>query len=139
MLILILFSKVLLVPPIMLSSQISRKYWRSSLSRFFHTSTLIRRHSNAVDFLQTDSGAWVSKQAEIGGNFVQHFSNLFSSSSLIIEDEMLNLFSPSITPEENNFLCTIPLEEEIVQALASLGSTKALGLDGFTILFYKKH
>lgn len=92
-----------------------------------------------MDFLQTDSGAWVSKQAEIGGNFVQHFSNLFSSSSLIIEDEMLNLFSTSITPEENNFLCTIPSEEEIVQALASLGSTKALGLDGFTVLFYKKH
>jgi hypothetical protein len=33
----------------------------------------------------------------------------------------------------------MPSEEEIVEALSSLGSTKAPGPDGFTTLFYKKY
>jgi hypothetical protein len=52
---------------------------------------------------------------------------------------MLDLFSPIISEEENVFLCSIPYEEEVFEALKSLGSTKALGLDGFTALFYKKY
>jgi hypothetical protein len=36
-------------------------------------------------------------------------------------------------------MCSMPSEEEIVEALSSLGSTKAPGPDGFTTLFYKKY
>jgi hypothetical protein len=100
---------------------------------------LIRRRSNAVNFLKTSEGAWVSNRTKIGGNFVSHFSNLFSSSTPSIEEEMLNLFSPVIIDKDNIFLCAIPLEEEVVQALSSLGSTKAPSPDGFTAFFYKKY
>jgi hypothetical protein len=40
--------------------------------------------------------------------------------------------------EDNLFLCALPLEVEVVQALSSLGSTKAPRPDGYTALFYKK-
>jgi hypothetical protein len=46
-------------------------------TKYFHTSTLIRRRSNAVNFLKLDSGDWVSSRAEIGGNFM-HTSPIFS-------------------------------------------------------------
>jgi hypothetical protein len=120
----------------------SREQWltcKDLNTRFFHTSTLIRRRSNSVDYLQKDSGAWVSQRAEIGGTFVSHFMNLFSTSSPIFDAELLDLFQPTISDEENVALCSIPSESEIVQALASLGSTKAPGPDGFTALFYKKY
>jgi hypothetical protein len=52
---------------------------------------------------------------------------------------MLSLFPPTISEEDNIFLCSLPPEEEIVQSLASLGSSKAPGPDGFTALFYKKY
>jgi hypothetical protein len=52
---------------------------------------------------------------------------------------MLNLFAHVISAEGNSFLCAIPPDEEVVQALSSLGSTKALGPDGFTTLFFKKY
>jgi hypothetical protein len=36
-------------------------------------------------------------------------------------------------------LCAIPTESEIYSALASMGTNKAPGSDGFTALFYMKY
>jgi hypothetical protein len=108
-------------------------------TKFFHTSTIIRRRSNAVNFLKLDSGVWVSSRAEIGGNLSSHFTNIFTTSNPPIDSEMLDLFSPIISAEENVILSSIPTEEEVVEALSCLGSTKAPGPDGFTALFYKKN
>ena len=120
----------------------SRETWltcKDFNTKYFDTSTLIRRRANAVNFLKLESGIWVSFRDDIGGNFVSHFSNLFTSSNPTIETEMLELFSPVISVEENTTLCFSVTEEEILEALTSLGSTKALGLDGFTTLFYNKY
>jgi hypothetical protein len=81
----------------------------------------------------------VSSRTEIGDNFSAHFTNIFTSTNPPIEPEMLNLFSPIITEEENALLSSIPVEEEILDALDSLGSTKAPRPDGFTTLFFKKY
>jgi hypothetical protein len=62
----------------------SRESWltcKDLNTKYFHTSTLIRRRSNAVDFLKLDSGAWFSDRPTIGGAFVSHFSSLFTSTS----------------------------------------------------------
>jgi hypothetical protein len=108
-------------------------------TKYFHISTLIRRRSNAINFLKLDYGVWVSSRTEIGDNFTTHFTNIFTSSNPPIEPEMLNLFLPLIIEEKNALLSFIPAEEEILDALASLDSTKAPGPDGFTALFYKKY
>jgi hypothetical protein len=109
-------------------------------TKYFHLSTLIRRRSNVVNFLKLDSGVWVSSRFAIGENFTAHFTNIFlTTSNPLMEPKMLNLLPPIITEEENAILSSIPDEEEILDALASLGSTKAPGLDGFTTLFYKKY
>jgi hypothetical protein len=70
---------------------------------------------------------------------VNHFPNMFFSTSPHVDEEFLNLFHPVISEEENLVLCSIPTEAEVVQALLSLGSSKALGPDGFTAPFYKKY
>jgi hypothetical protein len=120
----------------------SRETWltcKDLNTKYFHTSTLIRRRSNAINFLKLDSGVWVSSREEIGGKFISHFTNLFTSSNPQTENEMLDLFSSVITEEENSALCSISDEEEILGALSSLGSTKAPGPDGFTAPFFKKY
>jgi hypothetical protein len=89
----------------------SRETWltcKDLNTKYFHTSTLIRKRSNAINFLKLDSCVWVSFRAEIGGNFISHFTNLFTSSNPQTENEMLDLFSPVITEEENVALCSIP-------------------------------
>jgi hypothetical protein len=61
-----------------------------------------------------------------------------TSSNPLIENEMLDLFSPIISEEENDLLCTLSVEEEILEALASLGTTKAPRPDGFIAFFFSK-
>jgi hypothetical protein len=51
----------------------------------------------------------------------------------------LSLFDPIISDEDNFLLGALPTESEIYASLKSLGRTKALGLDGFTALFYVKY
>ena len=92
-----------------------------------------------MNFLKIYSGVLVSSREAIGGNFIPHFTNLFTSSNPLIEIEMLDLFSLVITDEENVTLSTPPTKEETLEALTSLGSIKAPGHDGFTTLFYKKY
>jgi hypothetical protein len=93
----------------------SRESWltcKDLNTKYFHLSTLIRR-SNAVNFLKLDSGVWVSSRTEIGDHFSAHFTNIFTSTNPHIEPEMQNLFTPFITEEENDLLCSIPAKEEI--------------------------
>jgi hypothetical protein len=108
-------------------------------TKFYHSTTLIRRRSNVVNFLKTNEGACLSDRVEIGGSFVSHFFSLFSSSRSPIDEDMLSLFALAITEDDNLFLCSIPPEAEVVQALSSLGFTKAPRPDGFTALFFKKY
>jgi hypothetical protein len=120
----------------------SRETWltcKDLNTKYFHSSTLIRRRSNVVNFLKSNEGLWLSNRIEIGGSFVAHFSNMFSSTRPPITEEMLSLFGPTITEEDNMHLCSVPLESEVSQALSNLGSTKAPGPDDFTALFFKKY
>ena len=77
----------------------------------------------------------MSDKVAIGGNFVSYFTEMFSTSAPPIEDELLSLFAHAVSAKDKTFLCALPLEEEVVQALSSLGSTKAPGPDGFATLF----
>jgi hypothetical protein len=108
-------------------------------TRFFHTSTLIRRRRNAIDLLHTSHDGWLSDRTDIGGCFVSHFKDIFTSSTPTIFEELLDLFQCSISDADNVMLCSIPSESEIHDSLASLGVSKAPGPDGFTALFYMKY
>ena len=120
----------------------SRETWLTCKDRnikYFHTSTLIRKRSNAINLLKLDSSVWVSSRDELVGVSSLTSQTFFTSSNLQIENEMLDLFSPIITEEENVAMCSVHAEEKILKALASLGSTKAPGPDGFIALFFKKY
>jgi hypothetical protein len=107
-------------------------------TKFFHTSTLIKRRRNAIDFLKLPSRVWSSERQEIGNYFTSHYKNLFYSFALNLDEDLLSLFDNYITHEENESICVLPLKQEFF-FLSSIGSTKAPGPNGFTIFFYKKY
>jgi hypothetical protein len=120
----------------------SREVWftcKDLNTKFFHTSTIIKRRRNAIDFLKLPSGIWSSERQTIGNCFTTHFKELFSTCDLIIDEDLLSLFNNCISTEANDSLCAIPSKQEIFFVLTSIGSMKAPGLDGFTALFYKKY
>lgn len=74
---------------------------------------------------------------EIGKCFEEFFINLFSSFSPSIPDNLDDLISPILSEEDLAMLSQIPIAEEIKEMVFSLGSKKALGLDGILAHFYK--
>jgi hypothetical protein len=119
-----------------------RELWLTATdlnTRFFHTSTIIRRRRNFISMLQTPGGGWISDRVDIGISFITHFKTLFTSTNSIFSPALLDLFNPVITDTDNDLLCAIPTEEEIYASLISLGKEKASGPDGFTTLFYVKY
>lgn len=70
---------------------------------------------------------------------VNHFSNSFSTSHLVLDSSLSDLVDCVITEEENFSLCIILDEIEIFSAIIDLGLDKAPGLDGMTGLFYKTY
>jgi hypothetical protein len=108
-------------------------------TRFFHTSTLIRRKRNTIDRLFSPNIGWISDRTAIGRCLVTHFKDLFKTTNVSPPFELLDLFQPSISDDDNSLLCAIPTESEIYTALSSLGRLKASGPDGFTALFYLKY
>jgi hypothetical protein len=120
----------------------SRELWLTASdlnTRFFHTSTLIRRHRNSISLLQTSNGGWLSDSTDIGNCFVANFKQLFTSTNPLSPPELLDLFHPVILDLDNTILCAIPEEVENFEALLTLGREKAPRPDGFTALFYVKY
>jgi hypothetical protein len=62
----------------------------------------------------------VSSRLETGGNFLAHFTTLFTSSNPLIENEMLDLFSPIISEEENAFFALLLMKRKFQKLLLAL-------------------
>lgn len=105
-------------------------------TRFFHLSTLIRRRKNCIKGLKTENGRWLNNREDLGAYLCSNFQTIFSTSSPAAPDDISNLFSPIISADDNDFLCRVPDEAEILSVIQSIGASKAPGLDGISALFY---
>lgn len=119
----------------------SRETWLTTTdlnTKFFHTSTIIRRRCNSIKFLKTETGIWISSREDIGSHILDYFQAMYQSIQSDIPPDLEGLLSPLITPSKNAALCAISSVEVIHSTLLSLGSFKAPGPDGMTAIFYKK-
>ena len=84
--------------------QKSRELWLKEgdkNSRFFHTSTIIRRRKNLVDLFRGDDGEWILDKKKISENFLSKFKTLFIEEEIDFPIDLEKLIQPSLTFEEN--------------------------------------
>lgn len=82
---------------------------------------------------------WVKHvtNGSIADTFITHFQNLFQA-DLTAPIYIRNLNWNPINHLHHNYLCAPFNEVEVKTAINSLDTGKALELDGFTVIFYKK-
>lgn len=71
-------------------------------------------------------------------NFNHYFSDIYFG-GYFIKWYYLNLFSPIISDQENYHLCRVPSCDETYLVVKNFGALKALELDGYPAILYKKN
>uniref|UniRef100_A0A803NH51 Reverse transcriptase domain-containing protein n=1 Tax=Cannabis sativa TaxID=3483 RepID=A0A803NH51_CANSA len=109
-------------------------------SKFFMTSTIIRRRKNFIQCIKdAEKGNWIRDQKEIAECCLKNFQDLFKKDPNCCTPHLIDLFPTAITPEENLMLNAIRNPEEVMVAIAEMGKDKAPGPDGLPASFYAHH
>ena len=103
---------------------------------FFHLSTIVKRRFDSIEFLKV-GGNWIQGTDMVAKEIVHFYKDLFTSEPTHLPEDLDGIIQPIVTEADNELLCTIPLEEEVREVVFSMGSYKAPGPDGFSLIFFK--
>ncbi|XP_061368719.1 uncharacterized protein LOC133311659 [Gastrolobium bilobum] len=108
-------------------------------TRFYHTSTLIRRKRNKVLKLQDEAGHWINGEEELIALARNFFINLFKEEiSVPIWLHTSNSW-PEIKEDQLESLSLSVGMEEVKCAFFQMAPLKAPGPDGFPALFFQRN
>ncbi|CAM8902040.1 unnamed protein product [Rhodiola kirilowii] len=125
--------------------QRSRALWLSQgdkNTKYFHARASHRRKRNWITALRDSQGVLQSDQKVVLGIAAEYFQNLFQTSvdsGSRRWEEQLNPIVSVVTDEMNDLLIADISEEEIRKFVFAQGPLKALGIDGFSGIFYQKY
>lgn len=109
-------------------------------TKFFHTSTIIRRRRNRIESLKADDGSWVSGSHELEHLAVEYFTRLYSLMDLSQGVQVLPSRWCARLSSEDQVRLSKPFSSlEIEKAVRSMGKYKAPGPDGFQPVFYQEY
>ena len=107
-------------------------------TKFFHAACSDRRRRNRIGPLQNGEGGLVEDEVEKQVFITNYFMQLFTSNVNGDVQQLLQAVQPRVTPAMNEQLMEDFTDEEIKEALDSIGDLKAPGPDGMAAIFYKK-
>lgn len=106
-------------------------------TKFFHASTIIRRKKNKIVMLKDNNGEWVSDQDTLKTMAMNFYAALFSQEPPIGEVMSLCATSNAFLTEDVIDIERPLCNEEIKEAMFSMGPFKAPGTDGFHAIFFQ--
>ncbi|KAK0581732.1 hypothetical protein LWI29_017271 [Acer saccharum] len=119
--------------------QIAKKKWLTEgdqNSKFFHSVINQRRNKGRIDRMVLSDGR-ILEGAEIVHNEASvFFQNFLSESSEVEACDISGLIQRQLSNDDNDFLCSIPTEEEVKRAVFSIPKDSSPGPDGFGSEFY---
>lgn len=104
-----------------------------------HASTILNRRRNLIGTSKDDEGAWVEDRESMARLLVQKFTMLYASSNPEIPDYVQQLFHPCVDARDNEAMCRIPSQEEIVDVVLLMNPFKAPRPDSMPALFYQRY
>ena len=108
---------------------------------FFHAHASIRRNRNQLKKFTSASNVVISNPSDISSEITKEFQERFVSNprcSFSISTGFA-LISPIISPDDNAFLISLVLGEEIRSTTFDLAPDKSPGPDGFPPFFFQKY
>lgn len=122
--------------------QKSREKWFAHGDRntkFFHTSTVIRRRRNRIEMLKNDDGQWISNGPELEKLAVGYFKRLYSLDDVEqVVDSLPQRGFVELSHEDKAELSKPFAAREVENAVRSMGKFKAPGPDGYQPVFYQQ-
>lgn len=108
-------------------------------TKFFHTSTIIRRRRNMIEMLKNDEGSWVTNAQDLEKIAVEYYKRLYSLEDVDLVVETLPPRGFMNLSREDDIEMSKPFSAlEVERAVRSMGSFKAPGPDGFQPVFYQQ-
>jgi len=108
-------------------------------TKYFHTSTIIRRRRNRAEMLKNDSGVWISDPQELEKLATAYYKRLYSMEDVDQEVEMLPPGGFARLTEREVAELTKPFSAvEVEASVRGMGKLKAPGPDGYQPIFYQE-
>jgi hypothetical protein len=106
---------------------------------YFHRVAKIRNVSSHISTMK--SGDITLDDPElISAHVVNHFTNIFTNSSNVSENGLIEEVVPNlITDRVNNMLTMLPTHDEISKVVFALNKNSAPGPDGFGAIFFQTY
>ena len=120
--------------------QRSRNCWLKAGDKnttFFHTKASNRLQRNTIARVLDSNNVWIEDEEQIGHEFIQYFTDLFSSSESQVEGELIEAIQPKVTDRMNASLIRDFQATEVEKALKQMHPSMAQGPDGMPPLFYQ--
>ncbi|VFQ85780.1 unnamed protein product, partial [Cuscuta campestris] len=105
---------------------------------YFHSYVKGRRSTLKITSILDGNGKKTLEVEAIKKEVEVYFKEVFSASKNIDPGHILDHIPNLISLEDNNFMCRIPDEEEIKQAVWDLNPNSAAGPDGFNGNFFRE-
>lgn len=97
----------------------------------------MRRRRNNIHCFKDLTNQWVQDPSRIQSMFLEHFQKIYKSSKTYFPNDLENLLPNKLSSHDNETFCRILDDEESPLTIKQTPSSKSLGLDGFTDIFYK--
>lgn len=104
---------------------------------FFHSFACASRRANSIMCLKDSDGNFITEREDIKKNIIDFYSNLYNEDFDMRPGMNHDWFSKLSQEEADNL--ELPFsEEEIWEAVKSLGQERAPGPDGYPLVFFKR-
>ncbi|XP_019100869.1 PREDICTED: uncharacterized protein LOC109132875 [Camelina sativa] len=119
----------------------SRNQWMNLGDRntkFFYATTKIQKARNRLKSIFDEQGVENFRDDAIGKVAESYFTKLFTTTQHTNMDDIISDIEPRVTAEMNRDLQLPVIDQEIKDAVFSIGADRDPGSDGFTAAFYQQ-